>query len=319
MTYPPGSDPYGNPTPQSPDASGWGGSGGYQQVPDAGWGQTGNAHPAYQQPQPGYPQQPEYQQQSGYQHAGQPGDTQQGWQAQQPGWQPQPGQFGQPGGFEPPRRNRTPLIAGGIAAAVVLVVSVVALVVVLNRHSGSDDSASASGPSLVSATSSSSAAPTTTTTTSSAKSGRFSYTEYAHDWNFGLGGVHLHADWVEGRDHATCGDIENDGKLTALGCQYAAEMVYKAENGAIMLTQYVMNTTGSDASGELATQYADADLKMRPGSYIADFAVGKWQTKAQGDFVVLTVVTATSAVTEDTAKNYLHYLEADMASALLFR
>jgi len=35
--------------------------------------------------------------------------------------------------------------------------------------------------------------------------------------------------------------------------------------------------------------------------------------------VVLTVVTATSAVTEDTASKFMHYMEADMASALLFR
>lgn len=306
MTYPPGSDPYGNPTPQSPDSPGWGQSGGYQQTPDAGWGQTANAHPVHQQPQPGY-------QQSAYPP---PGDPQQGWQSQQqPGWSAQPGY---PGGFPPPRRNNTALIAGGVAGVVVLVVIAVALVVVLNRHSGDDTSASPSSPSLVSATSSSS---TTTTTTSSAgpSGGRFSYTEYSHDWNFTLGAVHLHADWVEGRDHSSCSDIENNGKLTGLGCQYAAEMVYKAENGGVMLTQYVLGTTGSEDSRKLATQYADDDLKMRPGSYIAHFAVGKWQTKSQGNFVVLTVVTATSAVTEDTASKFMHYMEADMASALLFR
>ncbi len=303
MTYPPGSDPYGNPAPQSPDSPGWGQAGGYQQTPDAGWGRSGAGHPAHQ-PQTGY-------QQSAYPP---PGDAGQGWQ-QQPGWSPQPGY---PSGFPPPRRNNTALIAGGAAGAVVLVVIAVALVVVLNRHSGHDTSASPAGPSLVSATSSS--ATTTAPATSSANhSGRFSYTEYSHDWNFSLDGVHLHADWVSGQDHPTCADIENGGKLTGLGCQYAAEMVYRAENGGIMLAQYVLGTTGTADARNLATQYADDDLKMRPGTYIDHFAVGKWQTKAQGDFVVLTVVTATSAVTEDTAAKYMHYLEADMAGALLFR
>ncbi|WP_067683690.1 hypothetical protein [Nocardia miyunensis] len=295
MTYPPGSDPYGNPAPQPPDSPGWGQSGGYQQAPDAGWGPTGTAHPAYPQPQTGYPQ-------SAYPP---PGGVQQGWQPQQPGY---------PAGFPPPRRNNTVLIAAGVAAVVVLVVIAVALVVVLDRHSGDDTSASPSSPSLVPATSSSSA-----TSTSASPSGRFSYTEYSHDWNFSLGGVHLHADWVEGRDHSTCADIENDGKLTGLGCRYAAEMVYRAESGGVMLTQYVLGTAGTAAASRLATQYADDDLKMRSGSYIDHFAMGKWQTKAQGDFVVLTVVTATNAVTEDTATKYMHYLEADMAGALLFR
>lgn len=305
MSLPPGSDPYGNPAPQSPDSPGWGQSGGFQQPVDAGWGHTAGA-------QPGYPQQAGYEQSAAYP----PGDTQQGWQ-QPGGWQPQPGQ---PGGFPPPRRSNSVLITAGIAGVVIVVVAAVALVIVLNRHPGRTTASAASASSVsATTTTSSSLAESPATTSAAAPSGRFSYTEYAHDWNFKLDNVQLHADWVQGQDHPTCTDIENGGQLTALGCQYAAEMVYKAENGAVMLDQFVMGTPDSTTAGKLATQYTDSDLKMRPGTVIDNFATGKWQTKAQGDFVVLTVVTATNAVTEDTATKYMHYLEADMAGALMFR
>ncbi|ATL68406.1 hypothetical protein [Nocardia terpenica] len=194
------------------------------------------------------------------------------------------------------------------------------IVVLATRHkSGNHASASAATPSLVPATTSSAATGRPTTTSSSSASSRFSYQEQAKDWNFKLGDVSLHADWVEGVDHPTCADIEKNGKLTSLGCQYAAEMVYRAEDGGLMLTQFVMGMADADKASAASGQYSDSDLNLRPGSYIDHFAVGKWKDDAQGQYLVLTMVTATDAVDEDTAKKYLRYLHGDMLGALTFR
>ncbi|MBF6331202.1 hypothetical protein [Nocardia transvalensis] len=289
MTYPPGSGPYGN-GPQDP----WGQPGGYQQQP-----------PGYQQPQP-----------SGWDMPQPMWDAQ-----QQPGWNPQ--QQGYPGGYPPrPPKNNTGLIVGIIFAVIALLVIGVGAVVVLTRNKTDDiNTASPTTENLVTATSSpgrpTTARPTTKPTASA--SSRFSYQEHAKDWDFKLGDVQMHADWVEGRDHATCSDIELHGKLTGLGCRYAAEMVYRSEGGALMLTQLVLGMSDEGKATAAHDQFTDEDLKFRPGTYIDDFAIGKWREINQKDFLVVTLVTTTSAVDDETASKYLKYLHTDTATALLFR
>ncbi|MBF6102934.1 hypothetical protein IU500_02630 [Nocardia terpenica] len=254
------------------------------------------------------------------------GQQQAVWDQQQPSaWGQQPpqvwGQPGYPGGYSPqPPKKSAGLIVGIVLGVVAVLVIGVGIVVLATRHK-SDNAASAAAatPSLVPATTSSTATGRPTTTPSSSASSRFSYQEQAKDWNFKLGDVSLHADWVAGVDHPTCADIEKNGKLTSLGCQYAAEMVYRAEDGGLMLTQFVMGMADADKASAASGQYSDADLNLRPGSYIDHFAVGKWKDGAQGQYLVLTMVTATDAVDEDTAKKYLRYLHADMLGALTFR
>ncbi len=200
-------------------------------------------------------------------------------------------------------------------------IGVVAVVLITKGKSDNDNRATgATTPDLVTATDSSTA-PSTPRSSAPVQpaSGKFSYREQAKDWNFKLGDVQLHADWVEGRDDASCHDIEVNGKLTGLGCQYAAEMVYRSEGGGLMLTQYVLGMADADKARAAIGQYTDEDLEPRPGTYIEDFSVGKWKDDNEKQFLVITLVTTTAAVNEDTASKYLRYLHQDMLGALAFR
>ncbi|KAF0836749.1 hypothetical protein [Nocardia caishijiensis] len=161
---------------------------------------------------------------------------------------------------------------------------------------------------------------TTTTEKPPSKAGeRLSYTDYEGPWDFKFDNVELHADWVDGRDHTSCAPIENDGKLTQLGCRYAAEMVLSAEGGGIKFTQFILAMPNEAAAEAAADKIEDKDFDLRPGSYIKDFATGKWRAGAQAEFVVITLATATSAVDEATVDKYLRYRHTDIITAILFR
>ncbi|MGV9721142.1 hypothetical protein [Nocardia beijingensis] len=149
--------------------------------------------------------------------------------------------------------------------------------------------------------------------------GRLSYTEYAKDWDFRFDRVELHAEWVDGRDHADCHPIEAAGKLTDLGCVYAAELVYRAEGGALMLTQFVLGMADEGRAAAAKDRFSDADLRLRPGSYIKGYATGKWKDGDEKEFVVVTLATATGAVDAATVEKYLRYRHADTLGALAFR
>jgi hypothetical protein len=218
-----------------------------------------------------------------------------------------------------------------IVAAVLVVVALVvgAGVIVYATRDKNDKQADGPGTSLVPVTSAapSSSSPSTSKSPSSSSrptqpsGGRLSYTEYGgEDWNFKLGDVSLHATWVEGMDHPDCRSIEKQqDKLTGLGCQYAAELVYKAEDGTVMLTQFILAMSDAGTAEAAIGKYTDADLRLRTGTFIEDFAVGKWKDDTEKEFIVLTMATSTGAVDEDTVSKYLEYRQADMLGALAFR
>ncbi|MCM6775575.1 hypothetical protein NDR87_15135 [Nocardia sp. CDC159] len=247
-----------------------------------------------------------------------PGWGQPGYQPPQPGWDPNQGYPG--GGYPPPPppKSNTGLIIGIVVATIaVLVVGAGALVLIDRNKRGEDNRATGTTtPELVTATET--ATPRGTATAQPVAT-KFSYREQAKDWNFRLGDVALHADWVDGRDASNCGDIEVGGKLTALGCQYVAEMVYRSERGGLMLTQYVLGMADADKAAAAVGRYTDEDLQPRPGSYIEDFTIGKWKDDSEKQFLVIILVTTTAAVDEETASKYLRYLHQDMLGALAFR
>lgn len=310
MTYPPGyggdphgSDPYqqgGQPPPQQPGQSWW----------DQPAQQADPTRIAQPVSQPWEAQQQGYPQQQGYQ----------GGYAQQPPYQ-------QPAPPPRPPKSNTGVIVAAILVVVAALVVGVGVIAYASRDKSEPQAADPS-TSLVPATS----APETTKPKSTAKSpsstprptqsagGRLSYTEYGgKDWDFKLDDVQLQATWVDGRDHQDCRPIEKAGKLSGLGCQYAAELVYKAEDGAIMLTQFIMGMSDKTKADAAIGKYTDSDLKLRRGTYIENFATGKWKDASEKEFVVLTVATATNAVDEATVSKYLKYLQADTLGALVFR
>ncbi|MGX1807165.1 hypothetical protein ACWIGI_15740 [Nocardia sp. NPDC055321] len=330
MTYPPG----------PPSGSG-GDPHGQGQQPDPAWWDQPVAPPpadptqvnwAAQQPPPNpnsgwqQPQQPDPN--SGWQQPQQP-DPNSGWQHQQPQQPQQPwgGQqpaYGQQGYGQPPTppRSNTGLIVGVVLGVVAVLAVAIGAVVVLTKDDGGQNQASTTSTTTTEESTTSEAPTTTksTTTTKAAPSGgKFSYTEYGQDWNFKLGDVALQASWVEGKDYSTCGPIEEGGKLTGLGCQYAAEMVWKSENGGLMLTQFVLGMGDATAASGAEGQFDDNDLNLRSGSYIANWHTGKWRDGSEGQFLVITFATADASVATDTVEQYLRYRHSDTLGALLWR
>ncbi|WP_174185498.1 hypothetical protein [Nocardia barduliensis] len=215
----------------------------------------------------------------------------------------------------PPPRSNTGLVVGLVAVVVAVVVAVAIGVAVVAREQGHAQAAATD----TSAETTTSTSGVTSTRPVRPSSGRLSYTEYAKDWNFRFDRVQLHADWVDGRDHPGCGPIEAAGKLTGLGCVYAAELVYRAEGGALMLTQFVLGMADEGRAAAAKDRFTDADLTLRPGSYIKGYATGKWKDGSEKEFVVITFATATDAVDAPTVEKYLRYRHADILGALAFR
>ncbi|WP_157554804.1 hypothetical protein [Nocardia crassostreae] len=310
MTYPPG-------PPSGPGFGGDPNAHGQQPEPDAAWWE-GPATPPAAQPVWPAPEQGGWQGQP-VQGAwpGQPGQPD--WAAQQ-GY-PQQGYPQQPGYPPPqPRKSNTGMIVGIAVGVVALLAVAVGAIVVFT---GGDDSGRTTVASATTTTTSS--APTTTrrTTTTTTKAapagGHFSYTEYSGAWNFRLGDVALQADWVTGNDYSDCAPVEETGKLTSLGCQYSAELVWQAEGGALMLTQYVLGMGDAAKASGAEGQFDDKDIRLNPGSYIADWETGKWRDGSEKEFLVITFATATAAVDADTVEKYLRYRHQDTVGALMFR
>ncbi|MEU0502679.1 hypothetical protein [Nocardia sp. NPDC005998] len=245
---------------------------------------------------------------------------------EQTGWDQTGYPTGYPGAPAPGQPPRPPKSSAGVLVALglVAVLAVVSVVlVVFVGHDKGRPQAADSAVTVVPATSvpgSITQRPTATTPRpGQPSSGKLTYNDFAKDWNFKFDNVELHADWVEGRDHASCRDFEVDGKLTGLGCQYAAELVYRAEGGGLKITQFLIAMSDEGQAAAALGKFSDADLHLRSGTYIDHFVTGKWRDGNEKQFVVVTVATANGAVDVETVKKYLQYRHADTLGALAFR
>lgn len=243
----------------------------------------------------------------------------------QQGW----AQTGYPMGYPsapapgPPPKPKTGVIVAAVLGLVaVLAVVGVGLVVITGRDKDQPQASDATATVVPATSAPRTSTPRTTTTTprpGQPSSGKLTYSDFAGDWNFKFDSVELHADWVEGRDHANCRDFEVNGKLSGLGCEYAAEMVYRAEGGGLKITQFVIAMSSEGQATAALGKFTDEDLHLRPGTYIDNFVTGKWRDGTEKEFVVVTVATANAAVAADTVKKYLQYRHADTLGALAFR
>ncbi|MFD6390967.1 hypothetical protein [Nocardia sp. NPDC060259] len=189
----------------------------------------------------------------------------------------------------------------------------------LGARDGISGSAVAASSATTPTTAGRSTTPTITVKKPVPAGAKLSYTEYEGPWDFKWDKVELHTDWIEGRDHDTCASIEKDGKLTALGCKYAAEFVLSAESGGLRFTQFILAMPDAAIAKSAAAEFDQKALKPRSGTTIDNFATGKWKAGAQDEFVVVTLATATSAIDPGLVQKYLGYRHADIISALLFR
>ncbi|MGW4245115.1 hypothetical protein [Nocardia sp. NPDC004722] len=313
MTYPPGVGGHSNVPGQEPNPDWW-------DQPAQQTGEAGPVDQGWQQTQVNWTAQQGYSQDPGY--GQQPGYPQAAMQAQPPGFAPGAG-YGQPQGFPPPGppKSKTGVIVGVVVAAIVVLAIAVGGIVLVSKG---DNSSPVAAPTTTE-TALTTSAPVTTRTTAPATSkaapaGKpFSYTEYGQDWNFKMGDVALQATYVSGRDYSTCGPIDKTGKIAGLGCRIASEMAWKAESGEVMLTQLVLTMSDAGKATAANGKFADTDIDLPDGSYIADFETGKWKAAVQGQYVVYTAVTGTASVDEATVDKYLKWRSTDTVGALAFR
>ncbi|MET9024642.1 hypothetical protein ABZW96_03380 [Nocardia sp. NPDC004168] len=220
----------------------------------------------------------------------------------------------------PPPESRTGVVVALVIGVVAVLVAVGIGVAPAPREEGHPQAAVATAEATTRAGGGTSTRPASPSSRGAHPSaGRLSYTEFAKDWDFRFDRVELHAEWVDGRDHADCHPIEAAGKLTGLGCVYAAELVYRAEGGALMLTQFVLGMADEGRAAAAKGRFTDADLALRPGSYLKGYATGKWKDGSEKEFVVVTLATATGAVDATAVEKYLRYRHADTIGALAFR
>jgi hypothetical protein len=143
--------------------------------------------------------------------------------------------------------------------------------------------------------------------------------EFGADWDYKLGKTRLRATLKDSWNHRTCAPVEKDGRLTRKGCRYAVEWTYTARGGDLQLTHIVLVFKKPAQAGRVAENMSEADFRLRAGSFLPDWSIGRWRTGAQGEMVVLTLVTAYRAVSESVATDYLDRANTDRLGALLFR
>ncbi|GAA1084280.1 hypothetical protein [Tsukamurella strandjordii] len=163
--------------------------------------------------------------------------------------------------------------------------------------------------------------PTGSPTAASRDAGRALYQDMGgrKDWNYRSGPVQLQATWVSGVDYATCADIDATGKLAQYRCRNAAESTHSAENGQLLLTQYLFALPDEARAGAAATSVIPPDVRTRPDTTIDGATTRDARVTAEKNMVLLTIVTATAAVPPSTVDTYLTHRHGDTLGALSLR
>ncbi|WP_067439485.1 hypothetical protein [Nocardioides jensenii] len=150
---------------------------------------------------------------------------------------------------------------------------------------------------------------------------RITAAEYEDDWHFKLGDTELDAKHVRGTDYATCKKLEVSGSLTSRGCRYGVKVTYQAKRGKVVITNMVMEMSSEAKATAFSNDktLTDNDFNYQKKDVAPGFDKGQWRARSAGKYVVFTVCTGTSGITQKQVKNYLHYVNADFTAALLWR
>ncbi|MGH8880819.1 MAG: hypothetical protein ACRD0P_26285 [Stackebrandtia sp.] len=313
MSYPPPGggypdDGYGQQPqyPQQPDPGGWGAP------PPPGGGYPDQNPPFGAPPPPAYdPAQP-----PGY-DPNQPVSG--GWSAPAsgpPGYGQQPvsgnpmGGPGYPPPMQnpPPRKNNTPIVVGAIVALVALVAVAAVLVVVLGNKDDGGGSASDSGTSATEA-------PSSQEETSPADPdyiGSLSYADLGYDWVSAT--TDAEATFKDGWDYAGCTDFEVAAALTDLGCEFAVEVAWRAEDEDVAIYAFFLGMTDTDTADTAVEEIQDADVVAHEEGEISDFDYGQWAIDSSRNIVILTSFTATADVSEEKCNEYIEEMPGDLVT-----
>ncbi|GAA4213638.1 hypothetical protein [Actinocatenispora rupis] len=148
---------------------------------------------------------------------------------------------------------------------------------------------------------------------------RLSEKQY-HDWRFRLGDVALSADKTGGRDADTCGPFERDRSMTSHGCRYGIELDYTADHDRIRFLHVILAFDTAAHAKQVDGALTEDDLVFNGKALHPKSATkaGKWTHRNTNEYIVVTVCTTSSAADVEQVDTYLHYANADEASALLW-
>lgn len=139
-----------------------------------------------------------------------------------------------------------------------------------------------------------------------------------HDWHFTLDDVKLDATKTGGRDLHSCTPVEHDRALTAQGCRSGIELDYRTAGDRIRLEQFVLVFDTAAHARRAGRELTGDQLQLRR-SKLHPHAEGTMVRQSTGQYLVITVGTAANGADDDRRDTFVHYANADMTAAMIWR
>ena len=235
---------------------------------------------------------------------------------QQPGYPPHGQAFHMPP-QPPPKRFTGPIIAL-VSLALVAAIGIVTLLVVDLTGDDEPDTTTASPSESVDPEPTSEEPSEPPTTDTATESSRISEAEFG-DWDFSFGDVSLQAAKKDGWSYEDCSPPDVRETLVDHGCSWATEVIYEAEDGSLRLSALYLGFPDPDTATDLEIALTKDDFTPHDDAFVDGYEFGRWRSEAAKSYVVIVSCTATNAVDEDSAQQYLDNLHWDLVAALSFR
>lgn len=120
----------------------------------------------------------------------------------------------------------------------------------------------------------------------------------------------------DGWDYNDCSEIEDGSTLTDMGCEYATDNVFKAQDGKMLISNFYLGMTDEKAATEAKDGIKDNDFLLGADNLINDYKYGEWTIGSAENITVITVVTATKDVGDAVCDDYLEEMNLDMIDAV---
>ncbi|BCJ35064.1 hypothetical protein Athai_25670 [Actinocatenispora thailandica] len=139
-----------------------------------------------------------------------------------------------------------------------------------------------------------------------------------HDWHFRLDQVKLDATKTGGRNLDSCAPVEHDRALSAQGCRSGIELDYRTAGDRVRMEQLVLMFDTAAHAKRAGRGLAGSQLALRR-SKLHPHVEGAMVQQVTDQYLVITVGTAAKATDDDRRDTFVHYANADMAAAMLWR
>lgn len=139
-----------------------------------------------------------------------------------------------------------------------------------------------------------------------------------HDWHFKLDDVKLDATKTGGRDLHSCTPVEHDRALTTQGCRSGIELDYRTAGDHVRMEQFVLVFDTAAHAKKASRDLTGGQLTLRR-SKLHPHVEGAMLRQATDQYLVITVGTAATTADDDRRDTFIHYANADMAAAMIWR